>query len=375
MTDSSTIDTWLTPPNYSGRGLVNLVAELERRLGGDPPNPPFDSDLSGLIPDAATYVLVVFDGLGSHQLGHPRATDLAAAKVASIDAPFPTMTTASLATIATGLTPAEHGLIAYLLWDDAIGATINTIHMRAIADDGYPTVDVSLDRDAFLPSPNLWERLAGVGVEPIVVQPANFQRSPLSQVLYRGSRFEPFASVDEGVDVVRDVASHPGRLVVAYLPHVDVAAHVEGQDSPMYADAMAVANQFWSDVSRRVPEAAALIGTSDHGHIDISERDKYRVEAPDPTVTLYGDARGILIRGNPGSAFDGVPGTLIDGDTVAAWWGSAPLSDAFAPRKPDAAFIPAPGVGVFTPTINARLVGYHGGLMPQERAIPLLVRP
>ncbi len=374
MTDPHFDRTWLTPPNYVGRGLVNLMAELEQRLGGSPSNLVLDSDLSALIPRAETYALVLFDGLGAHQLDHPGAPDLASAMAATIEAPFPTMTTASLATVATGLTPAEHGLIAYLLWDQQFGTTINTIHMRAVASDGYPTVDVSLDLETFLPTPNLWERLAAIGVESVVVQPANFQQSPLTTVLYRGARFEPYTSVDEGIEVVKDVASHPHRLVFAYLPHVDVAAHVAGQRDPMYAGAIADANRFWSGLERHVPGSAALLGTADHGHFDIAEHDKHHISPPDPNVVLYGDARCLLVHGDPGSVFDGVPGQLIDGDVVASWWGATPLSDEFSGRRPDAAFIAAPEAGLFTPIINDRLVGYHGGLTPAEKDIPLLIR-
>ncbi|NIR38997.1 MAG: alkaline phosphatase family protein, partial [Actinobacteria bacterium] len=59
---------------------------------------------------------VLFDGLGDGQLHHPAAAALAASRRAAIDAPFPTTTTVSLATIATGRSPAEHGLLGYQLW-------------------------------------------------------------------------------------------------------------------------------------------------------------------------------------------------------------------------------------------------------------------
>jgi len=57
----------IRPPSYEGRGLVNLVAEIERRLTGTSPSPGTDRELSRLIPDADTYVLVLFDGLGDHR--------------------------------------------------------------------------------------------------------------------------------------------------------------------------------------------------------------------------------------------------------------------------------------------------------------------
>ena len=116
-------------PDYSGGSLVNLVAELESRLTGESTSPPLAEDLSNTIPDAKSYVLVLFDGLGSDQLAHRAASDLAASQVASIDAPFPYTTTVSLASVATGLPPSQHGILAYQLWMEEVGHVVNTIHM------------------------------------------------------------------------------------------------------------------------------------------------------------------------------------------------------------------------------------------------------
>ena len=117
----------MRPPDYTGGGLVNLVAELERRLTGKALVPGLRPDLGTALPEAATYLLVLLDGLGDGQLGHPAADPFAAARRGALDAPFPTTTTVSLATIATGLPPARHGLIAYQLWLPDREQVANTI--------------------------------------------------------------------------------------------------------------------------------------------------------------------------------------------------------------------------------------------------------
>ena len=63
-------------PSYQGGNLVDLMAELERRLTGESPTRGLRSDLAGLIPDKCNYVLVVVDGLGDCQLAHPSAETL-----------------------------------------------------------------------------------------------------------------------------------------------------------------------------------------------------------------------------------------------------------------------------------------------------------
>ena len=79
---------------------------------------------------------------------------------------------------------------------------------------------VGYDTTAFLPSPNLWERLADAGVEPITVQPGNFLGSPLSKALYRGCRIEAAFTLEETVDATVQLAAEPNRFVFSYLPHV-----------------------------------------------------------------------------------------------------------------------------------------------------------
>jgi len=141
----------ITVPDYSGGSLVNLMAELEQRLTGSSVSPPLHDDLSVLIPEAETYVLFLFDGLGTLQLDHPAATPFAGALKASLDSPFPATTTVSLATIATGLPPSQHGLLGYQLWIPEVGQVVNTIKWTTLWGKS-----VSFDTETLLPTPNLW---------------------------------------------------------------------------------------------------------------------------------------------------------------------------------------------------------------------------
>jgi len=215
---------------------VNVVAELERRLIGTAPSPGLRDGLASCIPDAASYVLVMIDGLGAHQMGHPAAGPLAASRCGVIDASFPTTTTVSLATMATGVPPARHGLLGYQLWLPETGHVVGTIKWTTLWGEPIP-----YDYDGFLPSPTTWERLTAGGAEAIAVQPAGFEGSPLTRVLYRGARFEGYHDMADSVNAAVSMAGTPGRLIVLYVPQVDFAAHVAGQQSEMYSEAMTTA--------------------------------------------------------------------------------------------------------------------------------------
>jgi len=359
----------IDPPSYDSHGLSNLAAELEFRLTGTAVSPRLNPGLGSRIPDADTYVLALFDGLGTHQLGHRLATDLADAVVGTMDAPFPSTTTVSLATVSTGLPPSQHGLIAYKMWMPEHQTVVNTIHMTTRS--GEP-VDVGVD--ALLPAPNLWERLASSGLEPIVVQPGNFHQTSLTRTLYRGARFEGYWDLDEAVEVVVDVARTAGRLVFVYVPHVDFAAHTSGQESEEYAEALRNVNRFWVSLSARLSQDAALIGTADHGHVDIPEIAKSTVHNSDLTEPFISeDGRVLFVHGSGAALATEYGGISIDA-SEQPWWGPKPHHPAFAERRPtDIVFLP-PGTAVFDDRSNTRLVGYHGSLESVEREIPLLAR-
>lgn len=360
-------------PDYGGGGVVNIVAEIERRLTGTSPSPGLAPDLASRLPDAASYVLLLVDGLGDAQLAHPAAATLREARAGAVDTGFPATTSTTLATVATGLTPRGHGLIGHLLWLPELGRVVNTL--KWVGLDGSPS---GWDTRRLLPRPNLWERLTTAGREPITVQPGDFAGSPLSRAIYRGCRFESVWSVDELVSASLDLARIPGRLVFTYLPQVDFAAHVWGQRSREYADALSLVDGAWSRLVARLPADVTLVGIADHGLIDHTEADKIIVrDRRFDSLILYGDPRAVLARGDSDVIAElaaATGGELIAKDDALRLFGP-PGADHpdLAGRLPDAVILAPDGRLILPKGFDRRLVGYHGGLDPRERRVPLLV--
>ena len=358
-----------TIPDYAGGSLVNLIAELERRLTGSAPGPGLRPDLASLIPEAPTYVLVLFDGLGSHQLHHPSATSLAGSLRASIDAPFPTTTTVSLATVATGLAPSAHGLLGYQLYLPDADQVANTIKWKTLWGD-----PIDYDTDHFLPSPNLWERLTTAGIEAVTVQPAPFAETPLSRALYRGCRYEPATSVTDWGEATRIVAGGPGRLVLAYLPHVDFAAHVHGQGSVEYATALKTVDDAWERLTSRLPTGVVAIGTADHGHVDFPKPNQVKIpKSEHRDRVFYGDGRVMFVKGEAADLAEDLPATWVPLAEMAHWWGPEPHHPSFAARAPNGVLVADDDRLLLHRFSDDRMVGNHGGLTDAERRIPLLV--
>ena len=292
-------------PDYQGGGLVNLVAELEHRLIGSARSPRLRTDLGALIPPAQSYVFVLFDGLGDHQLGHPAAAGLARARVGAIDSSFSTQTTVNTSTLATGLPPSQHGLIAYLLRLD--GRVVNTIFW--FDSEGRA---VETEYSKVLPAGNLPERLAAAGAESVVVQPSAFIDSPLDRVLYRGATIVPADDDAAAVRIALERAARPGKLVAVYVPHIDAAAHAAGQESGLYRDALLDAAAIWEAIATGLPPQAVAVGTADHGHVDVAPHN--RIHLPHVReMAFYGDSRVVSVSGDVSVA------AALAGDLPATW--------------------------------------------------------
>jgi hypothetical protein len=356
-------------PDYSGGNLLDLVNEIERRMTGSAPGTGLSPDLAASVPDARSYVLVLFDGLGDHQLDHPSAGTLRDHRVGALDSPFPATTTVSLATIATGRSPAEHGLLGYQLWMPDLDTVINTIQWSTLWGER-----VEYDTGGFLPSPNLWERLRAAGVEPITLQPWNFDGSPMTRLLYRGARFEPWRSEDEAADAAVSLAAEPGRLVFLYIPHVDFAAHVGGQSDDGYHEAMRIVDRLWERLARRMSPGAVLIGTADHGHVDILLERQVRLTTADQNDRiLYGDTRAMFVRGDGASLADRLPATWVPRSAMEDWWGPGTHHPDFDARAPDGVLIADEGYALLHRHSDDGLIGQHGAPTDAELRIPLLV--
>jgi hypothetical protein len=358
----------MRPPDYDGGGLVNLIAELEFRLTGSAPSPRLRADLAARIPAARSYVFVLFDGLGDHQLFHPAAARLAADRVGAIDASFSTQTTVNTSTLATGLPPSQHGLIAYLLRLNR--RVVNTIFWF---DAEGQAVDI--DRRQFLPTPNLAERLTAAGAETVVVEPSAFVDSALEQLLYRGATIVPAENDAASIRIALERAAQPGKLVAVYVPHVDAAAHAAGQQSDLYRSALGDAAGIWKAIAAGLPPGAAAVGTADHGHVDVPL--DHSLQLPEiPGVTFYGDSRIVYVAGNADEAAGlaaKLPIAWVSRAEMEGWWGPPPYHPEFERRRPDGALVADEGFALLYPGNDGPMIGQHGGVTEAELRIPILV--
>jgi hypothetical protein len=259
--------------------------------------------------------------------------------------------------------------LGYQSWLPKLQVVANTIHWTTLW--GEP---LDVDLDSFLPSPNLAERLGAAGVEVITIQPGNFLDTNLTKVLFRGSRFEGIYSMPEWVDAIVQLAAQPNRLIVAYLPQVDVAAHISGQNSAEYAEAVGAVAGAWESMCNRVPPNVVAVGTADHGHIDFPPDRQIKIPMEDHQGRVFfGDGRAMYVKGDGAALARHLPATWVPVDEMIEWWGPEPRHPGLADRLPDGVLIADDDVLLLHRFSDDRMVGNHGALTDAERLIPLLV--
>ena len=361
----------LVIPSYKGNNLVNLVAELERRLTGHSPTRGLRSEVAKLIPPARNYLLVVIDGLGAGQLSHPKAQALRDSHRASLEAPFPTTTSVSLSSICTGITPLQHGAIGYRQWFPDLGKVVSLLRWTDLHGKR-----VNYDTASFLPAPNLWERLAARRTGGVIVQPAAFFNTPLSRMLYRGAQMRGYSSPLE-VDPAYLVNRSRRTLAMIYHHAVDVAAHERGQQSERYAQAISGAARLWERLADRLPPDTAMIGTSDHGHCDLPPEGKIRLDRRDTAgLRWWGDSRSLMLSGPWNRITDLADQTgseVVSAHQLRTWLGRGREHPELDSRLPEAVLLASPGTGIFPKGMDTQKIGHHGGLTSAETQIPLLV--
>jgi hypothetical protein len=152
-----------------------------------------------------------------------------------------------------------------------------------------------------------------------------------------------------------------------------VAGHVTGLGSEEFTDSMKAAAMVWDGIASRLPPGVALLGTADHGLLEVAEEDKILIRDPAfDSLRFAGDTRGVHLWGDLSTMEELATlagATLVD---PSSWLGPDPTEKTLS-HLGDRLLIAPPGKAVIPRGFDKRLRCYHGGLMPEEVEIPLLV--
>jgi hypothetical protein len=372
-------------PRYGVRSLGELLPSLLSALG----MAGFANSLA--IEPVSRVCLLLVDGLGWELL---RQNGEAAPFLNSIareplTAGFPATTAASLASLATGLPPGEHGLVGYTMALPGYDRAFNTLTWSLYGLG--PRVDLreAVVPEAFQPMPTLPERAAAAGVPIHYLGPSFHKGSGLSRAIGRGQRFHTAESLEAIQTAALRLAAQPA-LVYGYHPRLDATGHVNGVVSQAWRDELVATDHAVRTLAEQLPGDTVLVVTGDHGMVDLRPNERLDLadhpELAAGVALLAGEPRARFIRTVPGATADVVSAwRSMLGDRMWVWTREEAIATGiFGPRVTDqarerigdvvaAAYGRAGIVQRDIDPAQARLNGHHGSLTAAEQLVPLLV--
>ena len=356
-------------PDYGGACIASIVPALLEPSGDAP------SWLPAVAQEADQVVLLVLDGLGWDQLQDrvAKVPTLAGMEGGPVTSVTPTTTATALTSIATGLTPGEHGVVGYRVAVD--GDVLNILRWTTAEGDARPRID-----------PEQFQNHPAFGAQrPAVVTKAEFASSGFSGAHLCEVRFNGYRVPSTLVTEVGRLARAGEPFIYAYYDGIDKVAHEYGLGEHYDAEVVA-ADRLVADVLSVLPPGAALVVTADHGQVHVGDRIRTLHRDLTPHIAFQsgeGRFRWLHARGGRAPAlFEAAEAHHSDDAWVVTrdqtidegWWGPQ-VTDAARGRLGDVALVAREPVSFHDDADSGPfvLVGRHGSLTRAEMLVPCLV--
>ena len=341
------------------------------------------------LPAVSRVVVVLVDGLGAGSLraraGHARTLAGALTGGATIDSGFPTTTAAALATLATGVSPGQHGMVGYTVLDTANDRIVNQL-------SGW---DERIDPASWQLEETVFERAVALGYQAVAVGPERYRESGFTHAVLRGAAYLAAASVEDRFVAARDWLRRPGPpgILYLYIPELDVAAHAKGWESDEWTQRLEAVDAGVRDLVSQLRSTDGLLVTADHGVLDVSVRSHVMIDR-DTDLTdglrfVAGDPRCLQLHFEPDlsvAARETLTERWRSSESERAWVATraeaidanwfGEVSDIVAPRIGDLLIAARKNIAYYdgrTASAHSRaMIGQHGSFTAAEVQVPLL---
>ncbi len=313
--------------------------------------------------------------------GHARTLASRLGKATTIDAGFPTTTAAALATLTTGTTPGEHGLVGYRVRDDA-GRLTNQLN-------GW---DEKMDPATWQRSRTVFETASAAGIAAYAVGVPAYADSGFTHAILRGADFIAGRTMADRFDAVRDILRTPGPgLTYLYVAELDQAAHARGWESPRWTAELETLDGLVAQLAASLGPAHGVLVTADHGIVDIPESGHVLYDTAPELLEgvdeVAGEPRLLHLYVRPGASAAEVAGrwNAVEGgrswvatrdEAIAAGWFGPTVAPEVAPRIGDVLVAARKRIAYYDsrdPQRTGRsMIGQHGSLTAEETRVPLL---
>lgn len=358
-------------PDYAGANVRGIVPAL---LGPSSWATGLPAWMPEIVASSHQVVLLILDGLGWDQLHEhaavaPTLASMAATRITTV---APTTTATALSSIATGLTPGEHGLIGYRM---VLGGEV--VNVLRWAADGH-------DRRRSQPPRDVQRFPAFLGERIPVVTPSELTVSAFSEGHLRGSRPVGYRAMSSLPVEVRRELDAGERFVYAYYGGIDKIAHERGFGE-FYDAELRAADRLVGDLLEVLPRGAVLLVTADHGQVSVGPNIVHPSSELLAHVAMQsGEGRFRWLHAKRGATDDlvsaadeefGPTGWVVRRDELidGGWFGPS-VSPPVAGRLGDVAVLAREPVSYDDPADSGpfELVCRHGSMTSAEVYVPLL---
>jgi hypothetical protein len=321
---------------------------------------------------AASVVLLVLDGLGANEIAaRPEILrELSAMEGTPITTVVPSTTATALTSIATGLTPAQHGVLGF----------------RMLVDDEVLNVLRWQTQSRHLPDPFAVQRHDAFLGRPVpAVTRLEFRDSGFTQAHLRGATFVGWKTVATLVEHCRRLSGAGEKFVYAYYPGVDEVAHAYGLHDEFFERELAAADLLVGNLLDALPSDTALLVTADHGQVHLEAESWIEIDELHPLIAVQaGDGRFRHLHARKGAApellaaaharFDDVAWVVSRRELLEAGWIGPGATGTVPGRLGDVVLAARDAVAFVDPALprERTLRSAHGSLTPDEMWVPLL---
>ncbi|MFM6977474.1 MAG: alkaline phosphatase family protein [Micrococcales bacterium] len=331
------------------------------------------------LPKVKNSLVIMVDGLGwfnlSNNSGHAPFLKAHLHKSSKGYAGFPSTTSASLVSLATGVPPSEHGFLGYRVFDRRTNETVNLL--------------TGLDQhsvNSYLAA----KRISAEAAEFVVISKPEYFESGFSFATFAEARFIGAIEIERRFEHALDeLNSGNGKIIYLYVPELDQAAHRFGIASSKWREFLELLDSECKRLSNSVLPNRGIILTADHGVIDIDHSNHiYLDECPalDCLIDVGGDPRATFLY------FENSELAEASKTNVNEWlagraqaYSIQELIDSglyssevqkFSAWLPDLVVLAAPTSVCyhrsFSKQTSLAMIGQHGGISDLEIAIPIL---
>ena len=381
----------LLRPDPALPNLVDLSLALAASAGVDRLALTANGQLiAAEIGEAYHVVLVLVDGLGMHLVErHPEAGVFREHLRMELRTVFPSSTAPALTSLATGLWPAQHAVPGWWTYlpDPGLVGTILPFTERF---SEKPLSQLGVEPRTAFPAQPLAARFtsAHFRVMPKPIHDSVYSRYSSGNAPGIGYTSMQFAVEATEAHIRR--AAGPTQTFF-YIPFVDTAQHERG---PASKDVSAQLRRVAVRVRlliERLHGVARVVITADHGQIEVPRENMHVIRKTDSlavhlreSISCEPRVAAIHLRDGAGLAFESqfrarfgdqfALLTIAEADELRLF-GPDPLAPETRRRLGDyVAIALADDVLLYEPDAKLmKLIGFHGGLLPDEVRIPLII--